>query len=750
MKRPLTMCCVFVMVLCILRFCIYENAFPPGELPSEAVIIQGRVDAWQTGSTQTILYLSDVFFYGDSAKEITQNNSIGILCYIKENREYKLGQSVAVQGFLALPDTASNDGGFDMQNYYRAKGYDYVLFEAAVMAQGSRYDIVLELLNAVKQYAQKQLYRFLTDEDAGIMAAMLLGDKGNMDGEVKTLYREAGIYHILAVSGLHISLLGGGLYKILKILRCRLSLAAIAALSMIWLYGLMIGMPPSAFRAIVMFGFGLAAVNVHRSHDRITSLAVAGCCLILWEPSLFFDSGVQLSFLAVLGIICLYPSFLGLHRYRMKYADGLWVSFAVTYITLPVIMKTYYEVPVYALVANVCVVPLVPVLLMAGIVIIAYGNLFVLPAQIASEIIHYIFIFYEKVLTIFNALPGNRYITGTVSDDKIILFYIVLTALIWFVKKVKRKMLLRSLRSENAYMEGREEQYATERKRIQKAMFGMRMVQGTVLVLLLIFLLTPSETKFRITFLDVGQGDGICVEAENAVYMIDCGSTSEENVGNGIVIPFLKYHGIATVDGWFLTHPDSDHVSAFTELCQTEDLSGIKVNTLYIPRLLQEEFVMQIKLAQQNNIRVVLLERGDAVNSGSLCWTVLAPDSRAFYLDENEASLVLALNYGNFEGVFMGDAGFEAERLIEEAGVCDVTLLKVAHHGSSIGTNSEEFIELLSPQIAVISSGKNNVYGHPHKETIRRLEAVKSKIFGTAEFGQITVEADDDGKVYIK
>ena len=159
---------------------------------------------------------------------------------------------------------------------------------------------------------------------------------------------------------------------------------------------------------------------------------------------------------------------------------------------------------------------------------------------------------------------------------------------------------------------------------------------------------------------------------------------------------------------------------------------------------------MQIKLAQQNNIRVVLLERGDIVNSTSLCWTVLAPDTQSFYLDENEASLVLALNYGNFEGVFMGDAGFEAERLIEEAGVCDVTLLKVAHHGSSIGTNSEEFIELLSPQIAVISSGKNNVYGHPHKETIRRLEAVKSKIFGTAEFGQITVEAEDDGKVYIK
>ena len=353
MKRPLTLFCILVIIVCIVKNGIYEKKFPAGEPPSEAVLLQGRLDSWESGNGQTILFLSDVFFYGNSAEEITNYYSIGVRCYLDGCYDLKTGQSVAVRGFLALSQRADNPGGFDSATYYQSRGYTYVLYDGKIVATGQKYDLILHGLAVLRQYATKQLRRFLTPEDAGIMEAMLLGDKSNIATETKALYRSVGIYHILAISGLHISMIGGCICKLLKRMHCSKWVAVVTGLGFIVLYGMMIGMPPSAFRAIVMFGFGQVAGLILRSHDKITSMAVAAACLAVWEPLLMFDAGVQLSFLAVMGIVILYPTFLEIQKHHMKFADGIWVSFAVTYMTLPVIMATYYEVPLYSIIAKV-------------------------------------------------------------------------------------------------------------------------------------------------------------------------------------------------------------------------------------------------------------------------------------------------------------------------------------------------------------------------------------------------------------
>lgn len=747
-QRPFMLFSILIIVICIAKYYICEEISPPRELPETAVTLQGRIDAWDVRNEQAILYLSEIYFYGDSAKEINNDNSIGVRCYVVAKEDFKLGQQIAVQGFLTLPENARNPGEFDANTYYKSKGYDYVMYEAKICSCGKKYDYLMQGMDEVRRYAQRQLDRYLMPGDAGIMSAMLLGDKSHMETEIKELYREVGIYHILAISGLHISMIGGCMYTLFKKMQMKPVIAVIISLSFIVFYGIMIGMPSSAFRAIVMFTFGLVAPLFCRSHDKLTSLAFAGACLAVWEPLLMFDAGVQLSFLAVMGIILLYPTFLDIHRHHMKIADGLWVSFAVTYMTMPIIMRTYYELPIYSLLANVCVLPFVPVLIAFGLGIVILGGIWNLPAKLSAVVIHMILWFYERILAIFAELPGNSYITGASEVWRIFIFYIVLGIMIWIILKIKRKLLIQSLRSENDYAEGRQQEYVRVQKRICRIMRRIHLAQVVIMILLVVLLIAPKQFDCRFTFLDVGQGDGICLETKGEVYLIDCGSTSRENIGKYTLIPFLKYRGIKEIDGWFLTHPDKDHTSAFTELCEDYDVGEIGVETLYIPKALEEEFSEIIILAKRCEIEVIMLETGNTMNADGLTMTVLSPETEKVYTDENAASLVLYMECGNFDALFMGDAGAEAEKIIMEQGIEDVTLLKVGHHGSSIEANTEAFIETMRPVVSIISCGENNVYGHPHKQTINNLEAVGSDIWITSEKGMFEIYAEQD-KIYI-
>lgn len=747
-KRPFMLFCILIIIICIAKYYIGEKILPPRELPERAVTLQGRIDAWEVRNEQTILYLSEIYFYGDSAKEINNDNSIGVRCYVKTKEDFKLGQAVAVQGFLTLPESARNPGEFNANIYYKSKGYDYVMYEAEILSCGEKYDYLMQGLDKIRRYAQRQLEHYLMPEDAGIMSAMLLGDKSYMETETKELYREVGIYHILAISGLHISMIGGCIFKLLKKLQMKPVVAVVISLIFIVFYGIMIGMPPSAFRAIMMFAFGLVAPIFYRSHDKLTSLAFAGACLAIWEPLLMFDAGVQLSFLAVMGIVLLYPTFLDIHRHHMKIADGLWVSFAVTYMTVPVIMRTYYEVPIYSLLANVCVLPFVPILIGLGFVIVISGGIWSFPAKISAVVIHMILWFYERILTIFINFPGNSYVTGVPEAWRIVVFYIVLGIMILIISKIKRKLLIQSLKSENDYTEGRPQEYVRVQKRIHKIMRSVHFVQAAIMTFLVILLVVPKQFDCRLTFLDVGQGDGICIETQGEVFLIDCGSTSRDNIGKYTLVPFLKYKGIDEIDGWFLTHPDKDHTSAFMELCEDGDVEEISVETLYIPKALEEEFEEIVMLAERCEIEVIMLETGDKINIEDVMMTVLSPETEQFYIDENAASLVLYMECGGFDALFMGDAGAEAERSIINQGIEDVALLKVGHHGSSIEANTEVFIETISPTVSVISCGKNNVYGHPHEQTIRSLEAVGSNIWITSENGVLEIYTERN-KIYI-
>jgi competence protein ComEC len=258
-----------------------------------------------------------------------------------------------------------------------------------------------------------------------------------------------------------------------------------------------------------------------------------------------------------------------------------------------------------------------------------------------------------------------------------------------------------------------------------------------------------------ITCLSVGQGDSAVIEYKDLVCIIDAGSSSEREVASYTLLPFLKYRGIREIDYLILTHADSDHINAVGEILK-QSPSGIKVRKIVVSdgRYLEEYGEIPV-LAKEYGISIYEMKQNDRVTLGEVSLQCLAP-SRQFLEQNresnNDSSMVLLLRKDRFQMLFTGDVEGEGEERLNKAlkdeKISDIDVLKVAHHGSKY-SNSMTILNTLRPEYAVVSAGVNNWYGHPHADTLERLEAAECKVWNTAEYGQVTI--DNRGvEIYLK
>lgn len=264
---------------------------------------------------------------------------------------------------------------------------------------------------------------------------------------------------------------------------------------------------------------------------------------------------------------------------------------------------------------------------------------------------------------------------------------------------------------------------------------------GIILSALILCLLFPQKRQMRIDFLDVGQGDGICIADKAGHHIfIDGGSTSEKNVGIYRILPFLKYHQIRMIDAWIVTHGDEDHISGLIEILN----DGYPVRYLVLAEAMpeDEQKKLLVSAAEEAGTEIIFVCAGDALKMKGFTMECIFPAEWETGEDANSLSQVWLLQEGDFSVLFTGDIGEAQEKLLlERKKLQDVTLLKAAHHGSK-NSSSESFLEAIEPDVTVISCGEHNVYGHPHAETLERLDAVGSEIFCTMECGQITLFMD--------
>lgn len=698
-----------------------------------------------------------------SEQNFNLKQSRQILVYLQEEGEspekISVGNWILAEGIYSSFENAANPGQFDQADYYGARGIWGMLKKGTLVRQWrqSTYGGILE---RIRNTLQDSMERVLGEEKAAVTAAITLGIREGLSEEMKTLYQEGGIAHILAISSLHITLIGRSVYQLLRKFRVSLAASSLISGGLLFSFCVMTGMSVSARRACIMYLMWLGSQIFGRTNDPLTALGLASFVILLPSPGYLRDSSFLLSFGCLLSIEYVRPLMKVLFPIPGALGGSLHTSMAVQLGTLPLIMMFFYQVTPYGVLVNLAVLPLMGLLMVSGLASAVIGLVSLPAGVVAAAPCHYLLAGFEWLCRMERKLPGAVVITGCPKAWQVILYYVILfllcRPLVRWQNQWKKQVRLQKPQAERRWK---------ERMPGRIGLVGMTLAVG-----LLGLRISP---ELRLVFLDVGQGDGILVQSGEFCCVIDGGSSSESKVWKYRMESALKYYGIDQLDAVFVSHGDQDHISGIRELLEGyeagwdgRNIGGITVERLILPDLgYQEERLSELgNLAEKKEIPVGILVRGGSLESGGLRITCLAPNRGTVTGDANQDSMVLLLEYREFKALFTGDMEQEGEERLLENTVSEealfgenadleakedfqgnmdlpgeIEVLKVAHHGSGNGT-SAAFLERIRPKLAVISCGEDNTYGHPAQEVLERLEAQQTQVFRTDKNGAVVVE----------
>lgn len=628
----------------------------------------------------------------------------------------EIGDVASFKGKLALFEPPRNPGGFDEITYYSIREIDCSIFAESYQklnqSEATIFSKIAEFRNKMSN-----TYTLLLPKDAsGMLRSLIIGDKADLGKDLKELYKIGGISHVLAISGLHISILSLIVFFLLKEgMRLNKRLCSMISIFFLCFYFLFSGGSVSTARAVIMSTIILMGNLFFREGDLLNSISLAALLILLKQPIYFWDIGFQLSFVTVTGL-CLGSEIIksqnGLPEWAKKYFCGSIVASMASY---PLVAYYFGSVPVWGVFVNLIVLPFMGVLVGFGLLSGIAGILSVELGVFLSGIVYVIYAGIEAVCTFVSNIEFHEWNTGYTPASFVIGIYVVML-LIYF--------------------------YNEERK------WTVLLVCVTVSVMFLNLNQSRIFQKVEITFLDVGQGDSSVIHTyDNVNIVIDTGGYSFEgmtkNTSQKILIPYFKQRGIQQIDILFLTHMDTDHSGGAVELLENFDVKQVVISDFdREPSMLLDEL---IETLHKKQIPLTTISAGQSLSlPNGLYIDCVYPfeNSEALGNEENSSSLALKLSYGKNSFLFTGDIGAEEEKqIINSAEDIDVDVLKVAHHGSKY-SSSEEFLADCSPKFSVISSGKNNVYGHPSNEVLERLNKLCPIYFNTADTGAVMFETD--------
>lgn len=857
-----------------------------------------------------------------------------------ENGEIKYGQRIFVYGSGSIWEEASNPGGFDAKTYYFSMGITGAVHGKAVRIRSFSYDRLRQTLFHAKNTLLQSFVTYLGEENAGVIASMLLGERALLSEETEELYRHGGISHILAISGLHVSLLGTALYELLRKSFLGRNGAIPVACGAVLLYGSFVGAGTSTKRAVIMFLLLLLATALGRTYDTLSAMSVSALVILGGSPGALYTASFQLSYGAAYGASVFAAllreraedgkregsiyrrsedfwkvpggglsgvstgvrarSFFGspvdasgigpvgeavrvagrsnsrgvrVREYVMGKLKSMFLfGLAIQAVTFPFTVYHFFEYPTYGFFLNPVVVPLMTILLLCGFLAGICGLLVPWLGYFFAGGAGGILWIYETLCRWTEKLPGSLLLIGKPAVWQIAVYYVLLAVClyVWLergsARVVCEKGDIRSVREEIVWEDRKDEvrevtgnskewklriwysfccMVSTWRVCVRNSL-GRQGVFATILLCLPLCLLPVSGSNLAVSFLSVGQGDGIVLrEQGGAVILVDGGSVGMQKVGEKCLIPYLKSQGIRVIDCAFVSHTDSDHMSGVKELLEAmpvyseyresawgytgtpvikrlvlpewygegvvaevvpgqgesviaeivpgrresvvaevvtvreegkrlgyavealpdgsdetamgrtnsrmQENSGAFVGGV-LPGEMDDVYLELLKLAEEKQVEVCYMAAGDRMRVGEeLVLSCLAPESDVLYDNKNAASMVLLASYGTFDMLLTGDMEADGEMRLLESGMITggMEVLKVSHHGSRTAS-SEEFISVLQPQIAVISCGRDNRYGHPHRETLETFSAVGSHVYRTDENGCIRVTVGKNGRMLVQ
>jgi len=651
----------------------------------------------------------------------------------------RIGELVRVRGVCNVPEAPTNPGMFDSRFYYLCRGIPLIMAEPAIELRScegrSLMDRYLDVLTYLRLRLTDAMRLAFGTEDAALINAIVLGDRSGLSAETRKLYQDGGISHILAISSLHITMLGKGLYELLRQWGRSFVCSSLVSGAFIASFCVMTGNSVSAQRACLMFLFWLLAQVTGRTCDRLTSLSAAALWILLRQPLYLWDSSFLLSFGCILSIELVVPVLRGLFPVCRKYAlaDTLVTSLALQAGTLPIILWFFCQVVPFSFLVNLVVLPCMSLFMAFGLLGSLAGALLLPAGQVIAGPCHYLLALFSLLCRLERQLPGAVLVTGRPALWKVVVYYAVLAAVLLIAAAGQESMKndagraggktgadpadaeatgiqggclrggtyalrgdgrrmgsgdvqgsLVGMQDASVGMQGclvgipgvsvgrrgasvswrivpagimtvwryifRRRARAEERRRFR------RRLQRVCLCLLAgaaALLAVQRRPAMRVTFLDVGQGDGILVEQGRHVVLIDGGSSSESKVWEYRIASTIRYYGISSLDAILLSHSDTDHISGMSEMLETYEtglfgrsLSGLTVAELVLPALSYEDAVLDEleSAARAAGIKVARVSEGDTITAGNAVLRVLSPSETRERGDANQDCMVLLMS----------------------------------------------------------------------------------------------------------
>lgn len=641
-------------------------------------------------------------------------NTFGDKFILKVNKKVdigmKEGNEIFLNGKFKQGQLARNEGGFNYRRYLNSKNI-YGTITVNENCLELKKEGKIGFISKIKQHIENTFLMLLPGNYAGIINGMLNGQTKGVSEDILEDFKNSGVTHLLAVSGSNIA------YIIMflsltsnKIFGKYMSYYVIIVSIIIFIF--VSGASASVARAGIMAILNIIAVLLSKKSNTLNNIFFSALILLCINPLTLYDVGFILSFVGTFGIVTISKV---LTDYIKKYLKNKFVSETIgitlsAQIMLTPIMIYYFNTfSLISLITNFLIVPISGFLTTLGFITVLISIFSIKIARIVAYAIYSLTYFMFCVTNFFGNISWANLIIPTPKIWMMLTYYVLLFIFIKYVNCRKKAFV----------------------------------VIGIIAILYVCIIKIPRN-YIKVNMIDIGQGDSTYIETKNRkVILIDGGGTegSDYDVGENILLPYILDQGKMVVDLVIVSHPHEDHIEGIFTL-----LEKIKVKKVLISENVDntELGAKLIKLCKSKKTEVIRVAKGDDFVIDGIEFSIIFPSRKDNEENLNNMSILMKMEYSGVKILFTGDLEKEKEEHIK--GDLTADILKVGHHGSTTST-SEKFLKKVMPQIALISVGEDNSYGHPNQKVLDRLKKYNVKVYRTDIDGEIKLKIKNNGKI---
>lgn len=723
---------------------------------------RGTVLAWMgqkvavagTVVTEPQLRSSRSHGYVLSVSEAGGNGASGLLHVTQWTGEPPVyGERISLTGRLKAPLGPRIPGGFDEAEYLGRQGVYVTVSASGVERHGpGSLGWLRRSAVAARLRLEGVLKEALPGDQAALAAGLLFGSRADLPEEIRLAFRTTGVFHLLAVSGGNVAMILIFPTWLLRRMGLQRRWVAAAMIPLVIFFVFLTGAGPSVARAGLMATLVLLGDLLRRERDVVNTMGAAAFILLLIRPALLFDLGFQLSVSATLGILLFSRPVKQWLRPRLErwlgsrighpVADGLSATMAAQLLVEPISLHNFGAFSAIAPVANLVVLVFVERVVQLGMLASLLGLASLPVAVILLWPVRIGLWALVAVVKLIAAIPFAYLEVGRLPLAWVLLWYGLVAVAV--VPRWRRALADRAGAVAQWWRGGG--------RQARIAVIGVAAMVSTIGFTWRLALAAPPDL-LEVHFLDVGQGDSILVQAPGGESMlIDAGpylpgdlarGLSPYDSGAEVILPFLADRGVARLDYLVLTHADQDHAGGGLSI-----IAGLPVGSVLLGQdeATEVRYNAALSLAREEGLPLRRPRSGERFRLGtSVLVEVLNPPATSWQgtrSDDNANCLALRLTYRQVSILFACDIEAEVEEgLVSGGSGLRADLLKVAHHGSRF-SSTERFLDAVRPRWAVISAGNGNRFGHPHNESLARLERVGARILRTDRQGTISARTD--------